>query len=113
VALTHHENWDGTGYPGWVDPATEQPIKADREGKPLGLRGEEIPLTGRIVAIADVFDALCSKRVYKEPWSEEQVLEEIRHLSGTKFDPELVNIFFQILPGIKQIRSLYPEQEAG
>ncbi|MDR3145382.1 MAG: HD domain-containing protein [Treponema sp.] len=113
VALTHHENWDGTGYPGWVDPLTGRPIKTDGEGKPLGLRGEEIPLTGRIVAIADVFDALCSRRVYKEPWNEEQVLEEIHSLSGTKFDPELVDIFFQILPGIKQIRSLYPEQESG
>jgi HD-GYP domain-containing protein (c-di-GMP phosphodiesterase class II) len=109
IALTHHENWDGTGYPGWVDPITEQPIKVDGEGKPLGLKGEEIPLTGRIVAIADVFDALCSKRVYKEPWSEEQVLEEIRKESGTKFDPALVDIFFEILPSIKQIQSLYPE----
>jgi response regulator RpfG family c-di-GMP phosphodiesterase len=51
--------------------------------------------------------------VYKEPWTEDRVLEEIRHLSGTKFDPELVDIFFQILPAIKQIRSLYPEQESG
>ncbi|MDR2404085.1 MAG: HD domain-containing protein [Spirochaetaceae bacterium] len=113
IALTHHENWDGTGYPGWVDPLTEQPIKTDSAGNPLGLKEEEIPLTGRIVAIADVFDALCSRRVYKEPWTEEQVLEEIRHLSGTKFDPELVDIFFQILPSIKQIRNLYPEQESG
>ncbi|MDR1618792.1 MAG: HD domain-containing protein [Treponema sp.] len=109
IALTHHENWDGTGYPGWVDPATGQPVKADAEGKALGRKGEETPLTGRIVAIADVFDALCSRRVYKEPWSEEQVLTEIHRLSGTKFDPELVDIFFEILPSIKQIQDLYPE----
>ncbi|MDR0624330.1 MAG: HD domain-containing protein [Treponema sp.] len=109
VAFTHHENWDGTGYPGWIDPVTEKPVRTDTNGEPLGRKGEEIPLTGRIVAIADVFDALCSKRVYKDPWSEEQVLAEIRHLSGTKFDPELVDIFFEILPCIKQIQNLYPE----
>jgi HD-GYP domain-containing protein (c-di-GMP phosphodiesterase class II) len=109
VAFTHHENWDGTGYPGWIDPVTEKPIRADANGKTLGRKEEEIPLTGRIVAIADVFDALCSKRVYKDPWSEEQVLTEIRQLSGTKFDPELVDIFFEILPSIKQIQNLYPE----
>jgi HD-GYP domain-containing protein (c-di-GMP phosphodiesterase class II) len=111
IALTHHENWDGTGYPGWVDPVTERPIQADAQGKPLGRVKEEIPRAGRIVAIADVFDALCSKRVYKEPWTEEDVLSEIRKLSGTKFDPELVDIFFEILPNIKQIQALYPEQE--
>ncbi|MDR2159668.1 MAG: HD domain-containing protein [Treponema sp.] len=109
IALTHHENWDGTGYPGWVDPVTNRTLKTDAEGKVLGRKGEETPLAGRIVAIADVFDALCSRRVYKEPWSEEQVLTEIRQLSGTKFDPELVDIFFEILPSIKQIQSLYPE----
>jgi len=110
IALTHHENWDGTGYPGWVDPLTSIPIKADEEGRPLGRKGEEIPFVGRIVAIADVYDALCSKRAYKDPWDEEQVLEEMRRLSGTKFDPELVEIFFSILPNIKQTQSLYPEE---
>jgi HD-GYP domain-containing protein (c-di-GMP phosphodiesterase class II) len=109
IALTHHENWDGTGYPGWIDPVTLIPIKTDENGKPLGRKQEEIPLSGRIVAIADVFDALCSKRVYKEPWSEEQVLAEIRQLGGSKFDPELVDIFFEILPSIKQTQNLYPE----
>jgi HD-GYP domain-containing protein (c-di-GMP phosphodiesterase class II) len=109
IALTHHENWDGTGYPGWVDVETEKPLRTDEQGNPLGRKGEEIPLTGRIVAIADVFDALCSKRVYKEPWTEEQVMDEIRQLSGVKFDPALVDIFFEILPNIKQIQSLYPE----
>ncbi|MDR1904966.1 MAG: HD domain-containing protein [Treponema sp.] len=109
VALTHHENWDGTGYPGWVDPLTGKPVRADENGRPIGRKGEEIPLTGRIVAIADVYDALCSKRVYKEPWTEEQVLKELHSLAGTKFDPELINIFFEILPRIKQIQSLYPE----
>jgi HD-GYP domain-containing protein (c-di-GMP phosphodiesterase class II) len=109
VALTHHENWDGSGYPGWIDPLTERAIKATADGKPLGKKGEEIPLPGRIVALADVYDALCSRRVYKEPWSEADVLAELKQLGGTKFDPELIDIFFEILPSIKQIRSLYPE----
>jgi len=63
------------------------------------------------VSLADVYDALCSRRVYKDPWNEEQVLNEIRTLSGTKFDPEIVDIFFQILPNIRQIQALYPDQE--
>ena len=111
IAFTHHENWDGTGYPGWVDPVTGNILKAGPDGKALGKSGEEIPLAGRIVSLADVFDALCSRRVYKEPWTEENVLMEIRNLSGTKFDPEIVDIFFEILPHIKQIQQLYPESE--
>jgi len=111
IALTHHEDWDGRGYPGWVDLTTHAPIKADVEGKPLGRKGEEIPLAGRIVAIADVFDALSSRRVYKEAWGEEQVLEEMRKLSGTKFDPELIDIFFEILPVIRHTGKLYTEEQ--
>jgi len=109
IALTHHENWDGTGYPGWVDPYSGKIEKADENGKPLGKKGEEIPLGGRIVAIADVFDALCSKRVYKEPWSENEVLDEMRKLGGSKFDPELIEYFFEILTNIKQTQNRYPE----
>jgi HD-GYP domain-containing protein (c-di-GMP phosphodiesterase class II) len=110
VALTHHENWDGSGYPGWVDPITKKPVKTDGQGNPLGKKEEDIPFTGRIVALADVYDALCSRRVYKAPWSEDQVLSEMRHLRETKFDPELTDIFFEALPNIKQIKNLYPEQ---
>jgi HD-GYP domain-containing protein (c-di-GMP phosphodiesterase class II) len=109
IALTHHENWDGTGYPGWINPDTGETEKSDNEGKPLGRKGEEIPLGGRIVAIADVFDALCSKRVYKDPWSENDVLDEMHKLSGSKFDPELIDIFFEILPNIKHTQNQYPE----
>jgi len=109
IALTHHENWDGTGYPGWVNPHTGEIEKANSEGKPLGKKGEEIPLGGRIVAIADVYDALCSRRVYKDPWSENEVLDEMRKLGGSKFDPELIEIFFEILPNIKQTQNQYPE----
>ncbi|MCL2185269.1 MAG: HD domain-containing protein [Treponema sp.] len=109
IALTHHENWDGTGYPGWVNPITGNIDRADGQGKPLGKKGEEIPLGGRIVAIADVYDALSSKRVYKDPWTEDDVLNELRKLSGTKFDPDLIDAFFEILPNIKQTREQYPE----
>jgi len=109
IALTHHENWDGTGYPGWIDPHTGKVERTNDEGKPLGRRGEEIPLGGRIVAIADVFDALCSKRVYKDPWTETEVLDEMHKLAGSKFDPELIDIFFEILPNIKQTQNRYPE----
>jgi response regulator RpfG family c-di-GMP phosphodiesterase len=111
VAFTHHENWDGTGYPGKVNPWTGLPCEADSDGRARRLQGEEIPLTGRIVAIADVFDALVSKRVYKEPWPPEQVYEEIKRLSGTKFDPEVVDAFFQVKPLIEQIRQRHPDTE--
>ena len=112
IALTHHENWDGTGYPGWINPNTGEIEKADDQGNPIGKKGEEIPLAGRIVALADVYDALCSKRVYKDPWTEDDVLNELKKLSGTKFDPELIEIFFEILPNIKQTREQYPEEIA-
>lgn len=109
VALTHHENWDGTGYPGNIDPETAMPIEANELGKPKQLKGEEIPIYGRLVALADVYDALSSKRVYKEAWDENDVLEEIKKDSGKKFDPELVDIFFEIYDTIKTIYHRYPE----
>jgi HD-GYP domain-containing protein (c-di-GMP phosphodiesterase class II) len=111
IALTHHENWDGTGYPGWIDPLTGKIEREDNEGNPLGRKGEEIPLGGRIVALADVYDALCSKRVYKDPWTEDDVLEEMRKCSGVKFDPELIEYFFEILPSIQNTRKNYPDEE--
>ena len=111
VALTHHENWDGTGYPGWVDPITGKILHKGKDGKPRPRKREEIPLWGRIVAIADVYDALICRRVYKEPWDEERVYAELRALSGKKFDPEIVDIFFDILPRIKQIRNRYPDED--
>lgn len=84
IALTHHERWDGQGYP-------------------QGLKGEEIPLEGRIVALCDVFDALLSKRPYKEPWRMEAAVEEIRSLSGQAFDPRLVEAFEETLPELQAI----------
>jgi HD-GYP domain-containing protein (c-di-GMP phosphodiesterase class II) len=111
VAFTHHENWDGSGYPGHLDLDTGEPIQLGEDGRALGKKGEEIPLFGRIVAICDVFDALSTKRVYKEAWKEEDVLEEMKRLSGTKFDPELVDIFFKVLPTIRTISAKYREEE--
>ena len=110
VALTHHENWDGSGYPGWVDPETGEPVRTDDDGGALGKRGEEIPLYGRIVSIADVYDALLSKRVYKDAWNEDDALAEMHALRGTKFDPELVDIFFEILPSIRQVTEKYSRE---
>jgi putative two-component system response regulator len=74
IARTHHEHWDGDGYL-------------------IGLKGEGIPIEGRIVAVADVFDALTHKRPYKDAWPIEQALAEIRTLSGRQFDPRVVEVF--------------------
>ncbi len=109
VALTHHENWDGTGYPGHVDIETGKPLKTDKNGKAIPLKGEEISIFGRVVAIADVFDALSYKRVYKQAWEEADVLLEMKNLSGIKFDPELIEIFFEALVHFRNIRHRYPE----
>lgn len=112
VALTHHENWDGSGYPGHVNVQNGEPERIDPStGKSVRLKGNDIPISGRIVALADVYDALSCKRVYKEPWSEEDVLAEIRKLSGTKFDPEVVDAFFEIIPSIQSIRDRFPDTE--
>ena len=88
IALTHHERWDGMGYPN-------------------GLRGEKIPLFGRIVAISDVFDALTTVRPYKKAWNEEEAIEAIKKGSGTQFDPSLVPLFLQVVPIIKNIKHIH------
>lgn len=86
IALYHHERWDGTGYP-------------------VGLRGEEIPLAARIVAVADVYDALSSKRVYKEAFPHEECVEIIRNAAGKQFDPEIVRVFLRIADHFRDIAS--------
>lgn len=107
VSLNHHENWDGTGYPGYIDVDTGQSLVADGSGKPSGKREYEIPLFGRIVSICDVYDALRSERVYKKPWTLDQTLEEMYKMSSVKFDPELVDIFFKVLPNIQALEKKY------
>jgi len=112
VALTHHEKWDGTGYPGHIDPMSGDSL-ADFErqhGNPLSKKREEIPVFGRIVAVADVYDALSSPRCYKEIWDEERTLEELKNSSGTHFDPDVVEAFFSRLDVIKSIAQRYPEE---
>ena len=112
VALTHHERWDGQGYPGHVDYQTGTPLPgyALPGGRARGKRAEEIPLFGRIVALADVYDALSSERVYKEAWRESKILRTIHDGAGTQFDPELVDIFFSRLDVIRSIQSRYEEE---
>lgn len=90
IAGQHHEKWDGSGYP-------------------RGLKGEEIHLAGRITALADVFDALSHARCYKPAWDEEKVLELIRENRGSHFDPKLVDLFFENLDEIREIRERFPE----
>ncbi|MEY4591601.1 MAG: hypothetical protein RIR18_496 [Pseudomonadota bacterium] len=88
IAGSHHENWDGSGYP-------------------RGLKGEQIPLLGRVCSIADVFDALTSTRPYKEPWPVTEAVDWIHSQSGLKFDPAIVKAFDLALPEILRIRELY------
>jgi len=111
VALNHHERWDGKGYPGHVDIETGDPLKGkkDKKGNPFGKEESEIPLFGRIVSIADVYDALSSKRVYKEAWSEEQVLEALKSGGGSQFDPELIDVFFENIDVMRSIQERYPD----
>lgn len=85
IALCHHEKWDGTGYP-------------------RGLRGEEIPVEGRIVALADVFDALTSRRCYKPAFTVEKALEIIREGQGKHFDPQCVDAFLSALGEVLEIK---------
>lgn len=91
VALSHHERWDGTGYP-------------------KGLKGEEIPLESRIVALCDVFDALRSVRPYKTPWELEDAVRYIREQTGKHFDPKLASLFLQLIDKIEAVRLKYPDQ---
>jgi HD-GYP domain-containing protein (c-di-GMP phosphodiesterase class II) len=107
VAFSHHENWDGTGYPGLIDMHSGKAQETDSQGRIPGRRGDEIPLFGRIVAFADVFDALRSHRVYKESWSEEASFAEMRKLAGYKFDPDILDCFFDVLPSIRTIQEKY------
>ena len=90
IALAHHDKWDGSGYP-------------------RGLAGEAIPLSARIVAIADVFDALTTRRPYKEPWPVQDALDHIAAQAGKHFDPALVALFAPLLPQLLEIRARWAE----
>ncbi|MBI3479593.1 MAG: response regulator [Nitrosomonadales bacterium] len=92
IALTHHEKWDGSGYP-------------------EGIKGEAIPQAGRIVAVADVFDALASPRPYKKAWPVDDAVAYIKDNAGMHFDPEVVSHFLMCLPQILAVRARYREPE--
>ena len=92
VALTHHEKWDGSGYP-------------------RGRKGEDIPIEGRIVAVADVFDALTSLRPYKKAWPIEEALAYIHQQSGQHFEPRLVQIFLALEAPVRAIRAKYGDTD--
>ena len=105
IALNHHERWDGTGYPGHIENIFAEEIELGP-----GKKGLEIPISARIVALADVFDALITRRVYKPPWPEEKVLELIKDESGRQFDPEVVEAFFSCYPDVSAIHQRYSEE---
>ena len=115
VTLSHHERWDGQGYPGHIDYMTGEPLQGhqDVNGRAIGKKYEEIPLFGRIVAIADVFDALSSGRAYKEAWQEERVIETMHKERGGHFDPEMLDIFISVLDVIRNVAHLYPDKIEG
>ena len=93
IALSHHEKWDGSGYP-------------------ARLAGDAIPLAGRIIAIADVFDALTTERPYKKAWTVEDAVKLIDHKSGSHFAPELVPIFHEVMPEVLDVKEQYAENLA-
>ena len=109
VALNHHEHWNGRGYPGHVDIFTGEPLPgyATPEGKARGKAGEEIPVFGRVVAIADVYDALISRRCYKDPMAEPEALRIITESNGTQFDPDMVDAFLASLDTLHAIGERY------
>lgn len=111
VALTHHEHWDGSGYPGHIDIKTGEPLSGYKlpDGRAKGKKGNEIHLFGRIVALADVFDALSSRRSYKEPWNQTEIYQRIKSEAGSHFDPELVKIFFSKIELIRSIQNRYQD----
>lgn len=92
IALNHHERWDGKGYPN-------------------GLKGTKIPLAAQIVSIADVFDALTSRRPYKQPYTVEKSIDIIKEMSGSAFDPEIVEAFLSSMDKIMAVKNAHTDDE--
>lgn len=105
IALNHHERWDGKGYPGRIENIYDNQVQLG-----VGKIDGEIPISARIVALADVYDALVSRRAYKEPFPEEQTLEIIKTDSTKHFDPEVVEAFLSIYEVIVAIREKYQDE---
>ena len=99
IVLHHHQRWNGRGYPPVAQP----------DGTLSPLRGEQIPLTARIVAIADVYDALLSTRRYKRAWSRAEAADYLRQQAGEHFDPELVELATGLLDELDAARAEFPE----
>jgi len=102
IALNHHEKWNGGGYPGMIDDIFIDPVSLGPSKK-----GLDIPLAARITALADVFDALASRRSYKDPWPDEKILSILKQDRGNHFDPDVVDAFLQIFDVIKAIQSKF------
>ena len=129
VTLHHHQRWDGGGYPGERDgeftseSGDAPPPTLDRDSefasesgdarpsKRIDMKGQDIPLFARIVSVADVFDALSSKRMYKEAWPEDRVLTEMKVNAGKQFDPELIEIMFENIDMFRAIHEKYDSSE--
>jgi HD-GYP domain-containing protein (c-di-GMP phosphodiesterase class II) len=111
VILDHHERWDGQGYPGWVDPDTNAPLPGflDGGGRARGKKGEEISIYGRVLAVADVYDALVTRKSYKDPFDESLSLQIMEQESGRHFDPEVVEALFAKRPVLKKIMERFPD----
>lgn len=109
IALNHHERWDGTGYPGHISREVFANSFSIDDITGPGKKGEEIPLSARIVALADVYDALISKRYYKDSWPEERVVDYIEAEKNKHFDPDIVDAFIDIYDVIKAIREKFSE----
>ncbi|MCQ2592821.1 MAG: GAF domain-containing protein [Treponema sp.] len=111
IALHHHDRWDGdpTGYPGNIS-LSDFDIRVGSVPSFKPLAGKEIPLSARIVAVADVFDALSHKRCYKDSWSIEESFAEIQDNAGTHFDPEIVLAFMQVKDRICSIQMAFPDE---
>ncbi len=92
IAYTHHERWDGSGYP-------------------RGLKGDQIPVSGRLMAIADVYDALISKRVYKEAFSHERAVAIVSESAGSHLDPDIVRAFLELQEEFREIANLYRDTD--
>ncbi len=106
IALNHHEKWNGTGYPGKISD-----IVHPEDFKPVSKKQLEIPLPARIVALADVYDALTSRRSYKKSWDQQKALDIIAAENGQHFDPEVVACFFEILPVISAIQNKFRDSD--
>ncbi|MDR3154745.1 MAG: HD domain-containing protein [Deltaproteobacteria bacterium] len=111
IILDHHERWDGQGYPGWVDIDTGQPLpgRAGPGGRVQGKRAEDISIYGRILAVADVYDALVSRKTYKDSFDESLSIQIMEQESGHHFDPEVVESLLSRRSVLKKIQDRFPD----